>query len=306
MLKKLLILIIGILLVALTLFFLYPEKIEVFIKNIDVVETFEKQEDMEEILETEEEQVDVEEIVEDNTMYGYKMPSATKPSTVGTISATYFENLFLYMITNNIYTMETSLDIGFSKLEDSGYEDVIETAFFDTIAYYHAIGSFYDNISYKSSGNEKGVTIEITVGNSNFTNSQITAYKTSFLTNITSILEEMYSSGTVEETDSDYEKARYYYQWCAVNLQYDLELEPMSFHGYGALVNKKAVCQGYVSVYNALCNASNIPSYGVVTSTGDHIYLKVKLNDAWLNVDPTFGDPTPDSEGYCDFEYFAY
>ncbi|WP_352419482.1 hypothetical protein [Proteiniborus sp.] len=46
-------------------------------------------------------------------------------------------------------------------------------------------------------------------------------------------------------------------------MKYDRSYSPESFTGYGAAINKEAVCQGYTALYNILCKIVGIEVQGV-------------------------------------------
>lgn len=62
-----------------------------------------------------------------------------------------------------------------------------------------------------------------------------------------------------------------------------------SFNTYGILVKKIGVCASYASAYKLLSDLAGLESI-VITGTLDnvpHTWNKVKINNEWLNVDPT-------------------
>lgn len=71
-----------------------------------------------------------------------------------------------------------------------------------------------------------------------------------------------------------------------------------SFTAYGALVNGKAVCQGYAEAFKLLCDKQGIPCIVVVgtgvvsaSESGSHMWNAVKMEDgSWYNVDVTWDD----------------
>lgn len=62
-----------------------------------------------------------------------------------------------------------------------------------------------------------------------------------------------------------------------------------SFNAYGALVNKKAVCQGFSGAFKIMADIAgleNIIVTGYVQGV-PHAWNKVKVNNTWVNIDPT-------------------
>ncbi len=79
-------------------------------------------------------------------------------------------------------------------------------------------------------------------------------------------------------------------------------------HAFGALIDGKAVCQGYSEAFKLLCDAYGIPCVLVtgtgVTNTGseEHMWCKVLMDDGkWYNVDVTWDDQ---KNGTIKYDYF--
>lgn len=75
----------------------------------------------------------------------------------------------------------------------------------------------------------------------------------------------------------------------------DYDRNDAAFGAYGALVNKKAVCDGYVKAFNLLCGIEQIRSLRVYGNYYDssfgayiaHSWNKVNIGGKWYNVDVT-------------------
>lgn len=66
---------------------------------------------------------------------------------------------------------------------------------------------------------------------------------------------------------------------------------------YGALVDGKAVCEGYSRAFQLLCNKLNVECVSVVgKSDANHQWNCVKLGDDWYQVDVTWNDPDSDDQ----------
>lgn len=86
-----------------------------------------------------------------------------------------------------------------------------------------------------------------------------------------------------------------------VRYAYDDYLEgtvcPSAYTVYGALVEGKAVCQGYALAYEYLLDQYGITS-GIASSDGaDHAWNIVKIREHWYHVDATWDDPPYDNLG---------
>lgn len=111
-------------------------------------------------------------------------------------------------------------------------------------------------------------------------------------------------SGLVQEIaasakGTEYQKLKYFHDYLINNCEYDLEASqsnsttyPNAFNAYGALIEGKAVCEGYANAFKMLCDAAGIESY-VVTGVlnGPHAWNYVRLDGALYLVDCTSDDP---------------
>ncbi|NBC72630.1 S-layer homology domain-containing protein [Paenibacillus sacheonensis] len=79
-----------------------------------------------------------------------------------------------------------------------------------------------------------------------------------------------------------------------------------SYTMYGLLTNGIAVCQGYAYTAQLLLRMAGIEAYYVRGSANDgpHAWNKVKIGDAYYNLDVTWDDPVPDQEGRLAYGYF--
>lgn len=98
---------------------------------------------------------------------------------------------------------------------------------------------------------------------------------------------------------SDLEKETAIYSWIVNNVNYDWthqdrmkETPRASFTPYGGLMNRKAVCLGYATSFQLLCDLAGVECITVVgaahSSTSDHAWNMVQLNEAWYCVDVTW------------------
>lgn len=99
--------------------------------------------------------------------------------------------------------------------------------------------------------------------------------------------------------ESDYEKVKFYHDYIVTNTEYGFlegEDEQLSYMAEGALLKRKAVCNGYAEAMELLLLCSGIETYMAVGSTdeGSHAWNIVKIEDAWYHVDTTWDDPIPD------------
>ena len=87
--------------------------------------------------------------------------------------------------------------------------------------------------------------------------------------------------------------------WVAYD-QENLEADTAPEDDYGAynpLINHTGVCQGYAMVYGWMLDELGIENYYESSSTLEHGWNKVKIEDAWYYVDVTNDDPIYDVPG---------
>jgi len=108
---------------------------------------------------------------------------------------------------------------------------------------------------------------------------------------------------------TDLEKIVVLHDYLDVHTEYDYEnylndtIPRASYTAYGVLVEKKAVCQGYMLAYQYLLNKCGITSYYVTSTKMNHAWNIVKLDGTYYHVDATWDDPVPDTQGMAMHKY---
>ena len=100
------------------------------------------------------------------------------------------------------------------------------------------------------------------------------------------------------------EKARIIYSWIAHNISYDVPALLSGNYGdltpEGVLKTRKGVCSGYADLYKSLARAMGLDvtviegyskgySYVVGSTTSNHAWNAVKINNKWYLIDTTWG-----------------
>lgn len=100
-------------------------------------------------------------------------------------------------------------------------------------------------------------------------------------------------------------KALLLHDYIVLNIEYDNSdnIPDSDYDIYGALINKKAVCQGYSLAYKYLMEAAGFDSVGFASSSG-HIWNTVTINDQGYYIDCTWDDPDMDNLGNVRHRYF--
>jgi len=110
-----------------------------------------------------------------------------------------------------------------------------------------------------------------------------------------------------EGTTTDLEKVRAYYVWLTFFIDYDTHTFFSSnpnpkVSAEETLSRKRAICQGYAELFEALCKASKIESFviagyskgygykpGKTLTEANHAWNSVKINNRWYLLDATWG-----------------
>ena len=117
----------------------------------------------------------------------------------------------------------------------------------------------------------------------------------------------------VDNSWSDLQKARYLHDLLATQVAYPEvddqgyivgEKENSWYWAYGALINSKAVCQGYTLAYEILLRRCGIYATAVPSDDMGHIWNMVEINGHYYHVDVTWDDPVNDNLGYVQHTYF--
>lgn len=117
---------------------------------------------------------------------------------------------------------------------------------------------------------------------------------------------------SIKKNMSDLEKVKAIHDYLVLNVEYDYKnylnnkVPADSYQTYGALINKKAVCDGYSKSMQVLLKKAGIASiYVTGTADGeDHSWNLVKVNGKYYHVDTTWDDPVPNKKGVVNYNYF--
>ena len=135
------------------------------------------------------------------------------------------------------------------------------------------------------------------------------------LENMTARSRQMYDKVTeimqseIRENMTDYEKEKAIHDYLTLHAKYGElsgESKEQSYKAYGVLVLGQGVCNAYAEAMYLLLTACDIDCRMVVGTAdgGDHAWNMVCLDQKWYQVDVTWDDPTPDQEGYVQYQYF--
>lgn len=110
--------------------------------------------------------------------------------------------------------------------------------------------------------------------------------------------------------DNTHDQARAIFRWVAENISYDVGLfegKPTDATPEGTLRRRKSVCEGYASLFKALCDSAGIDSVEVISGyakgisyavgqeieTTNHSWNAIRIDGRWQLLDVTW------AAGYC-------
>ncbi len=221
-------------------------------------------------------------------------------------------------------TYEINLGAEFSSLlsESNGeellgeyYQSAIEAYTYDNPdVFYIEFSKLYLNIETTVRGNKKTYKVFLNAGNN-------TDYLTSEFLSKERIDAALNEIGNIKsyfvnnkKTDT-YENIKIAHDYLVESIEYDQTISlPNIYNLYGALINKKSVCEGYAKAFKYLMDSMNIPCIivsGVATNsegnTESHAWNYVQLNGIWYAVDCTWDDPILIGPGYLsNFSKYKY
>ncbi len=109
---------------------------------------------------------------------------------------------------------------------------------------------------------------------------------------------------------SDVEKALALHDYLVRNTEYDNKKggSQSRLNETGALIKKKANCQGYSLAYGLLCGLAGINVDYITSKSMNHMWNLIKVDGLWYNVDVTWDDPVGglnrDMYGYVGHRHF--
>lgn len=105
-----------------------------------------------------------------------------------------------------------------------------------------------------------------------------------------------YIISKLDDSMTDVEKALFVHDYLVLNTQYSFADEGIFdksyYTAYGALVEHKAVCQGYSIAYAYILNKIGIETVFATSADMDHMWNMIKIDGKYYHVDVTYDDPT--------------
>lgn len=134
------------------------------------------------------------------------------------------------------------------------------------------------------------------------TDEELSLYRETTMTRAVEVHDELWASGRITEEMSQTEVAQVYYLWLCDHCEYDRDSmgdDSLSHIAYSALIDGRAVCDGYTGAYNLFLKLEGIDCRAIHNDT--HIWTAATLDGAERHIDVTWGDQT----GEPTLKYFA-
>lgn len=231
----------------------------------------------------------------------YKIINNHAPDDIAAI-----ENNFKYLLKYGLQSIKVIFDvdddwiINKSKLCRENYLDCVLQ--FSDFGYYE--GWVYEGLGVGGNYSKAYNTISFS---SRKQPDGIDKYRTDALMKAVQIHDELWASGAIKSTMTQKQKARVYYDWLISHCAYDYAAyEDMvgnasyasSYMTYGALVNGKAVCEGYTGAYNLLLKLEGIDCRVEVSKRVSHGWTSATLDGVLYHIDTTHGDTSGSPNKY--------
>lgn len=213
-----------------------------------------------------------------------------------------YKNILIYMVSNNNISQEIKFSNNSNKHSIESMYNKAFLAFEQLYSNYPEIACNFDDISIDTNTES---LVKIRLINYRYDDKMTSKINKEFRNESYNIIEKLIEEGKLKSSMSEREKALILYKWIADNLEYDYSFSADSYTGYGAAINRKAVCQGYTSLYNMLCKIVGIDVIGVPGKSAEdgvgHLWTLANLDGEKFFIDSTWGDGVY----YYDLDYFA-
>lgn len=179
------------------------------------------------------------------------------------------------------------------------YQAAIEAFLHDNVdLFYLDVNKMYLNIETTTKFFKTTYNVYISPSqNSNYLNDEFSSKDQ--IQNSINAIEKEKNNIIAKLNGTDYQNIMFIHDYLVNNIEYDSKYNAIgSYSIYGALIEKKCVCEGYAKAFKYIANAAGFECelmQGKATnSTGEtenHAWNCIKLNGLWYQVDSTWDDP---------------
>lgn len=296
-------------------------EVQQFVSNITTTEKIVKNENVSEKIELSQESVEkVKESFNSNTIqtnkYFYNQLE-------------YYPKMIYDMIEENEENMKSGtyeVDLGTKfyrmlsnndgqELFDKYYQSAIIAYIYDKPEiFYIDFSKLYWNIETTTKGSEKTYRVFLNSGeNNNYLTEEFSSKE--MVNKAINQIEEVREYFVQNKKNNNYENIKMVHDYLVESIDYEQTISESNIYNiYGALINKRCVCEGYAESFKYLMEALNIPCTIIVGeasyegSSEEHAWNYVQLNDIWYGVDCTWDDPIIIGPGFLSnslkYKYF--
>lgn len=196
------------------------------------------------------------------------------------------------------------------------YQSAIEAYTYDNPdVFYIDFQKLFLNMETTIRGNEKTYKVFINSGNnSNYLREGFSSKE--MINQAISELEKIKAYFVQNRKSNNYENIKLVHDYLVESIEYEQSISSDNVYNiYGALVNRRCVCEGYAKSFKYLMDALDIPctiTIGTATNsdgnTENHAWNYVQLNDIWYGMDCTWDDPIIIGSGFLSnslkYKYF--
>lgn len=204
-------------------------------------------------------------------------------------------------------TYEINLGTEFTKVlsENNGektlgdyYQTAVEAYTYDNPEiFYIDFQKLYLNIETTTRGEEK--TYKVLINSGNNSNYLVDGFTKEKIDDSLNEIDKIKTYFIQNNQQNEYQNIKNVHDYLVETIDYDETISQQNIYDiYGALINKKCVCEGYAKAFKYLMDAIDVPCVIVAGegtnsdgNTENHAWNYVQLNGIWYAIDCTWDDP---------------
>lgn len=200
--------------------------------------------------------------------------------------------VFLYMASSGTYKYTVDYpNKGTSELNNPYYKEIVSSGFSKVYNGYPEYFSPTNRLTYQIAGTNSSSKVTFSLTNPQISIEKVSKMRKIFLEEATKIVVGLVQENEITKEMTETEKAKILFDKIVENVSYDWSLKSESFTGYGLIMNKEAVCQGYTATYNYMCKLLGLSVKGIAGSAGeDHMWTMARLDGKIAHIDVTWAD----------------
>lgn len=224
--------------------------------------------------------------VVDSSMMGFvKEPKTEKD----------FVRLFLYMASNDMTSITVNYpNTNIHEIYTETFKANAKRGFSKAFDMFPEHMCYYNILNSNCTGSTKGCVASFELHNKDITDSRASKMHKDFVSKANEVLNVMIEDEVITKEMTDIDKAKVLFDFVCDDTKYVLKEDYGVYTGYGALVNREAVCQGYTATYNYMCRSLGIKVLGlngtIKKNEEKHIWTIADLDGKIVHIDTTWGD----------------